>query len=71
MRLMVPGLNAGKSGGYRLIYKAEVIDEIYHIVFLRIYFKGDLDDLTAGEYRNMIALSEEILSDTLSYDWEE
>lgn len=70
MRLMVPGLNAGKRGGYRLVYRAAMIDEVWHIVFLRAYFKGDAEDLSHEEYRVLEDESEAILSTPLNYAWE-
>lgn len=69
MRLRVPGLNAGKSGGYRLIYRNEIVDEVMHIVLLETYFKGDQEDLTKAEYNDLSALAEEILSNPLDVDW--
>ncbi|MEZ4828945.1 MAG: hypothetical protein R3C61_22065 [Bacteroidia bacterium] len=71
MRLMVPGLNTGKSGGYRLIYRAEIIDEVWHIIFLKTYFKGDRDDLTSSEYKEMLHLSEEIFANPFEFEWED
>lgn len=71
MRLRVPGLNAGKSGGYRLIYRNEVVDEVMHIVLLETYFKGDQEDLTKTEYNDLSALAEEILSNPLDVEWED
>jgi len=70
MRLMVPGLNAGKRGGYRLIYRAAMIDEVWHIIFLRAYFKGDIGDLLHDEYRALEDISEAILSSPLDYEWD-
>ncbi|MEI6675582.1 MAG: hypothetical protein WCO57_10420 [Verrucomicrobiota bacterium] len=34
MRLQVPGLNAGKRGGYRLIYRAKEMDEALGLAWL-------------------------------------
>ena len=69
MRLMVPDLKVGKSGGYRLIYRSEMVDEVWHLVFLKTYFKGDCEDLGRDEYRALLQESEVILSDTHAYDW--
>ena len=69
MRLMVPGLNAGKRGGYRLIYRAAMIDEVWHIIFLRAYFKGDAEDLSHDEYRVLEDESEAILFAPIKYEW--
>jgi hypothetical protein len=71
MRLRVPGLNVGKSGGYRLIYCTDIVDEVPHIVLLETYFKGDKEDLTKAAYDELSAVAEEILSDPLNYDWED
>jgi len=71
MRLMVPGLNAGKSGGYRLIYRATIIDEVWHLVLLKAYFKGDTADLSRDEYRVLEREAEQILSSPLDYTWED
>lgn len=46
MRVAVPALNIGKSGGYRMIYGVELIDEIKYVVFLHLYFKGEQADLS-------------------------
>lgn len=56
MRVRVPALNVGKSGGYRLIYKAQLIDEVWKVVLLATYFKGDCEDLSDSDY---IIVSEE------------
>ena len=71
MRLSVQGLNCGKSGGYRLIYRAVIIDEVWHIVFLRVFFKEDIEDLSHDDYSVLENESEEILSSTLDYEWQE
>ena len=70
MRIMVPGLASGKSGGYRLIYRKQVQDETLCIVFLETYFKGDREDLTRQEYKTLTEESEVILRSPLSYGWE-
>lgn len=71
MRLRVPDLNAGKSGGYRLVYQTAVVDEVPHIVLLEAYFKGNQEDLTKTEYNDLSALAEEILSNPFDYKWED
>ncbi len=71
MRVAIAGLNCGKSGGYRLIYRAVMIDEVWHIVFLRAFFKGDMEDLPDADYKNIEQESEIILSSTIDYDWED
>ena len=71
MRVAVPSCSLGKSGGYRVIYSAAAIDEMTHVVFLATYFKGDFEDLTITQYDDLLAESEQILGDPLSYDWED
>lgn len=70
MRLRAPGLNVGKSGGYRLIYRAKEMDEAMYVVFLETYFKGDCEDLTHAEYKALVADAESILSQPMRYDWD-
>ena len=69
MRVAVPHCNMGKSGGYRIIYRAEFINQSIHIVMLAIYFKGRKTDLTNAEYERIQSESEKIVSDTLLYEW--
>ncbi len=69
MRLMVPGLAAGKSGGYRLIYRKQEQDQTLYIVFLETYFKGDRSDLTRDEYKVLLMEAELILKSPLSVEW--
>ena len=69
MRLMVPGLAAGKSGGYRLIYRKQEQDETLYIVFLETYFKGDRPDLARNEYKHLVMDAEAILKAPLSVEW--
>ena len=71
MRVAVPNANFGKSGGYRAIYRAQIIDDVVHIVFLAIYFKGDREDLEKSKYDELLKESKDILGDPLSYDWED
>ena len=70
MRLQVPGLNAGKSGGYRLIYSLKAMDEALHIVFLDAYFKGEKEDLSSGEYQNLEASASSVFAQPTLYEWE-
>ncbi|MCP5545168.1 MAG: hypothetical protein H7A49_14830 [Akkermansiaceae bacterium] len=70
MRLQVPGLKVGKSGGYRLIYSAREMDEAVHIVFLETYFKGDKEDLSAAEYEYLTAAAESVFANPTLHDWE-
>lgn len=69
MRTRVPGLAAGKSGGYRLIYRKQEQDETLYVVFLETYFKGDREDLSRQEYKTLSQESEVILQSPLSFDW--
>lgn len=70
MRLRVSGLNVGKRGGYRLIYRAMEMDEAVYIVLLETYFKGDAEDLTHDEYKTLATEAEAILSQPMRYEWE-
>ena len=72
MRVHVPALHVGKSGGYRLIYKAIMVDEVWKIALLAAYFKGDCDDLTKSEYAAIATESEGIFNDSEEkFKWEE
>jgi len=70
MRLRVPGLNVGKSGGYRLIYRAMEMDEAVYVVFMETYFKGDYEDLEHDAYKALVNESAAILSQPMLHDWE-
>jgi len=70
MRVKVPSLNVGKSGGYRLIYREMEMDEAIHVVLLETYFKGDSEDLSHGEYETLIIEAEAILSQPITHDWD-
>jgi len=69
MRMPVPHCKMGKSQGYRIIYRAELINEAMHVIMLAIYYKGRKKDLTAAEYDKIQVESTDIVSDTLSYEW--
>lgn len=69
MRVAAPGLNVGKSGGYRVIYRAQEMDEVIRIVFLDTYFKGDTEDLSKAEYKSLKDTAEDILSNPMIHDW--
>jgi hypothetical protein len=69
MRVRVPGYNVGKSGGYRLIYRAKEIDEATYVVYLETYSKGDCEDLDNDEYKVLVVEAEAVLSQPLLYDW--
>lgn len=71
MRVAAPKLKVGKSGGYRLIYRKSRVDEIEYVVFLEVYFKGDVSDLSDQAYRQLAAEAEAILSDPLGVSWED
>ena len=49
MRFRAPGLNVGKSGGYRLIYRAKEMDEAVYVVFMETCFKGDCEHPSQNE----------------------
>lgn len=70
MRVKVPSLNVGKSGGYRCIYRYEIVDEVLMVIFLSTYFKGDKENLTESEYNALQDDSEHILSNITDYEWE-
>ena len=70
MRLQVPGLNVGKRGGYRLIYRAREMDEAVYVVFLETYFKGDCEDLSAAEYKELATAADSILAQPMLHDWD-
>jgi hypothetical protein len=61
----------GKSGGYRCIYRKALIDEIEYVVFLAVYFKGKVEDLTEDQYKTLEAEAEEVLKDPLGFVWED
>jgi len=42
MRVPIPKLALGKSGGYRLIYRTTLIDEIQYVVFLEVTLRERL-----------------------------
>ena len=70
MRLQAAGLNVGKSGGNRLIYRAKEMDEAMYIVFLETYFKGDCEDLSQDDYKLLATEAEAILSAPILHDWD-
>jgi|694.fasta_scaffold90029_2 hypothetical protein len=70
MRLQVPGLNTGKSGGYRLVYSVREMDEAQHVVFLETWFKGEKEDLSFSEYKELEAAASEIFAQPTLFDWE-
>jgi hypothetical protein len=71
MRVHVPAARLGKRGGYRCIYRKARIDEIDYVVFLDVFFKGDVEDLNRDQYNRLRAESDEILGDPLGVDWED
>lgn len=71
MRLRAPGLNAGKSGGYRLIYRKVLMEEVVYILFLDTYFKGDKEDLSNDEYITLMNEAENLLDHLLEIVWED
>lgn len=72
MRVHVPALHTGKSGGYRLIYKPLMVDEVWKIVLLVAYFKGDCEDLSQAEYDGITREVEGIFNDCEDkFEWED
>lgn len=72
MRVHAPALHTGKSGGYRLIYKPMMVDEVWKIVLLAAYFKGDCEDLSQAEYDGITGEAEEVFNDCAGkFEWEE
>lgn len=71
MRVKAPGLTVGKSGGYRLIYATAVVDECHHFAMVALFYKGDMEDLEAHEYRQLEDDATEILANVFAYEWEE
>lgn len=69
MRVAVPGM--GKSSGYRLIYTSQMIDETHFFIFLRVYFKSDMEDLSRVEYQELVKLATDIFNNWLDYSWED
>lgn len=70
MRLRVPGLNVGKSGGYRLIYQVKEMDEALHVVFLETYFKGDCEDLSQAAYKELASTAAAIFDQPMFHEWD-
>jgi mRNA-degrading endonuclease RelE of RelBE toxin-antitoxin system len=69
MRVNIPKLSLGKSGGYRLIYRQAKVDEIRYISMLEVYYKGDCEDLSKSEYQTLLSESDDILANYLDYEW--
>ena len=70
MRLRVPGYNVGKSGGYRLIYRAKEMDQAIYVFYLETYSKSDREDLDHDAYKTLVTDAEAILTHPLLHDWE-
>ena len=70
MRVRVPGYNVGKSGGYRLIYRAKEMDEAIYVVYLETYSKSECVDLTSDDYKLLVQEAEAILAQPLLHVWE-
>lgn len=69
VRLHVPSLNCGKSGGYRVIYSVSTKEGETYIVFLACYWKGDKEDLSGDEYSQLVARASELFDDD-SIEWQ-
>ena len=70
MSVRVPSLNVGKSGGYRLIYKALVIDEVWKIALLETYSKSNREDLSSTEYHAVMREADDIFQRSEETTWE-
>ena len=71
MRVNAPDLKAGKRGGYRLIYRAEEMDDMIFVVLLETYFKGDQEDLAKEQYKDLNSTAKKVLSSPMEYEWSE
>lgn len=69
MRVSIPKAGFGKSGGYRLIYSEAMVDEVRHVLLLRLYFKGDRTDLDSEEYNTAHGEARSVLADVLAHDF--
>lgn len=69
MRVAAPGLTAGKSGGYRLIYATARVDECQHFVLLALYYKGDREDLEPSDYKALKVEASAILGNVIDHSW--
>ena len=69
MRVKAPGLTAGKSGGYRLIYATAFVDECHHLAPLALYYKGEHEDLDPDDYSRLRAEAGAILGNVIDYPW--
>jgi hypothetical protein len=70
MRVKVPSLNVGKSGGYRLIYKPMRIGESWRVIFLATYFKGDCEDLSNDEYKTIQSEADALFAEVNAIEWD-
>lgn len=70
MRIKVPSLNVGKSGGYRLIYKSALLEGSWRIVLLATYFKGDCEDLSNDEYKTIQSEAESVFAEVDATQWD-
>jgi hypothetical protein len=71
MRVALPKEGFGKRGGYRLIYTTQIIDETRYFIFLRVYFKADMEDLSRADYQTLVKLAKSIFENWLDHVWEE
>ena len=60
-KMRIPLQGRGKRGGGRVIYWFH--SEGYPVVLLTVYAKNQASDLTDGQRRQLIAISEKLLSD--------
>ncbi len=53
-----------------MIYSVREMDEAFHIVFLETWFKGDKEDLSDGEYKDLEAAAAAVFAHPTLYDWD-
>lgn len=46
------------------------MDEALHLVFLETYFKGDYEDLSQAEYKDLVSSAAAIFEQPILYEWE-
>jgi len=70
MRVSLPRLNIGKSGGYRLVYRKVISEELVYIIFLTTYFKSEVENLSYDQLEELEDESERVLDNILNFKWE-
>jgi hypothetical protein len=46
------------------------MDEAVYVVFLDTYFKGDREDLSQAEYKELAATADSILAQPMLHEWD-